>query len=223
MNNTAQEIVEWCDANNMKVNPRKTQLLNISFKRSSHTWPAVQVKDTPIEPATSAKLLGVHINNKLTWDTNTDAITRKANQRVYFVVMLKRAGAPPEAICKFYTSVIRPLLEYACPVWHTSLTQSDCNRLESVQRRVMKIIHPDSSYSDALRMCRLQHLEARRTDLCQRFFAKIMTGSVISHILQPYRQAPIDRELRRRAQFAVRCRSSRFQNSFIPYSILHWQ
>ena len=35
----------------------------------------------------------------------------------------------------FYTAVwpIRPVLEYACPVWHSSIIKKQFNRIESVQ------------------------------------------------------------------------------------------
>ena len=34
---------------------------------------------------------------------------------------LKRAGIGQHDLVTIYVSVIRPVLEYACPVWHTNL------------------------------------------------------------------------------------------------------
>jgi len=36
--------------------------------------------------------------------------------------------------------VVRPMLEYASPVWHTSLTANQTKTLEAVQRRACRII-----------------------------------------------------------------------------------
>jgi len=36
--------------------------------------------------------------------------------------------------------VIRPVLEYASPLWHPTLTKSQIERLEAVQRRAIKNI-----------------------------------------------------------------------------------
>ena len=36
---------------------------------------------------------------------------------------LKRSGASIEDLLCFYKTVVRPVLEYACPVWHSSLTK----------------------------------------------------------------------------------------------------
>jgi len=48
----------------------------------------------------------------------------------------------------FYISVVRPILEYACPVWHTGLTAAQSDTLESVQKRAMRIIYSDDNSSD---------------------------------------------------------------------------
>jgi len=43
----------------------------------------------------------------------------------------------------FYKSVIRPVAEYTCPAWHTSLTVEQSNRIESFQKRASRIIYND--------------------------------------------------------------------------------
>ena len=37
--------------------------------------------------------------------------------------------------------LINPVLEYACPVWHTIITNEQCIRLESIHRRAVCIIN----------------------------------------------------------------------------------
>jgi len=43
---------------------------------------------------------------------------------------LNCAGAGTDDFLCFYFSVIRPVLEYACPVWHSSLTAALSRALE---------------------------------------------------------------------------------------------
>ena len=73
------------------------------------------------------KLLGVHISDNLKWAQHVDALASKVASRLYFLKQLKKSGASTEVLICFYVSVIRPVLEYACPVWHSGLTtgQSD--------------------------------------------------------------------------------------------------
>ena len=54
-----------------------------------------------------------------------------------------------ELVCLFRTRV-RPITEYACPVYHDSLPVYPSILLEQVQRRALRIIYPYSSYEEAL-------------------------------------------------------------------------
>ena len=75
------------------------------------------------------KLLGVHIDSNLKWSSNINFIYSKASSRLYFLKLLKRSGACIDDMLHFYNSVIRPVLEYACPVWHNSLTTDQSDRV----------------------------------------------------------------------------------------------
>jgi len=46
-----------------------------------------------------------------------------------------RAGVPHAQLLHFYLAVIRPVLEYAAPVWHHSLNKSRKNQIEAIQKR----------------------------------------------------------------------------------------
>ena len=61
-----------------------------------------------------------------------------------------------------YTTRICPILEYACPVFHRALPEYLSDDLECIQRRALKIIHSDLSYSEALKVSGLQRLHERR-------------------------------------------------------------
>jgi len=54
---------------------------------------------------------------------------------------LERAGVPRSQLLHFYISVIRPVLEYAVPVWHHLLT----NSIASVQKRAFCIFYSFSN------------------------------------------------------------------------------
>jgi hypothetical protein len=45
-------------------------------------------------------------------------------------------------LVQFYRTCIRPVTEYACPVYHNSLPDYLRNELEAVQKRAMRIIFP---------------------------------------------------------------------------------
>ena len=71
-----------------------------------------------LETVTSAKTLGVSILNNLKWNNHVELTIKKANKRLYFLVLLRRASVPMIDIIKFYTTTIRLILEYCTQVYH---------------------------------------------------------------------------------------------------------
>lgn len=67
----------------------------------------------------SLTLLGVTLVPSLKWDHYIDNVIRRANSKRYFLVVLRRAGVSTEHLVCFYTTFIRPTLEYAAPVWQS--------------------------------------------------------------------------------------------------------
>ena len=52
---------------------------------------------------------------------------------------LKRAGITQRDLVSVFVSVVRPGLEYACPVWHTNLPQYLSDNIEVIQKRALKV------------------------------------------------------------------------------------
>ena len=88
-----------------------------------------------MDRVTVFKLLGVHVVSDLKWSHHVDDITSKAAERLHFLKQLKRSGTGRDDLLCFYGTVIRPVLEYACPLWHTSLTDEGI-RVAAVQSSV---------------------------------------------------------------------------------------
>jgi len=75
---------------------------------------------------------------------------------------LFRDGVPASDIVCVYTSIIRSILEYACPVWHPGLTKKLSKDIECVQKRCLKLLFPALSYTESLRKSGLERLDDRR-------------------------------------------------------------
>ena len=56
--------------------------------------------------------------------------------RIYFLRQLKRKNIPSKELLTFYTTCVRPVAEYACPVFHNGLPQYLSNDLERLQSGV---------------------------------------------------------------------------------------
>ena len=72
----------------------------------------------------------------------------------------------------FYESIIRSVLEYACPAWHSSLTVEQNSRIEAIQRQSFKcnlrfIISP---YENVRQDNPHVSLSDRQEHVCSRFY-----------------------------------------------------
>ena len=101
----------------------------------------INLGDNIIERVPSYKILGVDLQEDLKWDIHVDYMHNKACKRLYSLRILRRAGVDRESILRVYLTTIRPIMEYAVPVWQ-SIPVSLSDKLESVQIRALKIIYP---------------------------------------------------------------------------------
>ena len=108
----------------MKINSKKSKEMiirfthDVNFKKSV---PIIIIEGNPVEVVKHAKLIGVILSHDLSWNMHVDSIVKKTAKRVYMLYQLKRAGISQTDLVTVYVSVVRPVLEYACPVWHTNL------------------------------------------------------------------------------------------------------
>ena len=74
-----------------------------------------------IESVQCAKLLGGMINANSTWNDLIEELVKKASQKHYFLVLLKRTQFPSDDLVAYYCAWIRSSLDYASPVFHYAL------------------------------------------------------------------------------------------------------
>ena len=86
------------------------------------------------EKVSATKRLGVWISEDLDWELNTLELCKKAYSRISLLCKLKYVGLSTQDLLKTYISFIRVLLEYACVVWHSTLTVNQICALERVQK-----------------------------------------------------------------------------------------
>ena len=162
------------------------------------------------------------MSSDLKWSKHIEYICSKASKRLYALWMLKRSGVPPSDLRSVYSYFIRPVLEYACPVWHSSLTLSLRDEVEDIQRRAVRIIHPHLSYSQGLQELNLPTLFDRRQSLCRSFYkSNLNSESKIKDLIPK----PADHKYNfRRARNLplFRGRTKRFCNSFLPTCVKMW-
>src|SRR4029434_522533 len=76
-----------------------------------------------VEVVKTYKYLGVHLDSKLDWSTNIDAIYKKGQRRLYFLRRLRSFNVCNKLLCMFHQSAVASVLFYAVVCWAGSTPQ----------------------------------------------------------------------------------------------------
>ena len=213
--------VNWSQNNNMKINSSKTKEMLISFSKSTPDVPNIEVQGTNLERVSKCTLLGVELNNKLDWSDHIAKVYKRASQRLHFLSALRKTKIPQKDMLQIYTSLIRPITEYATQVWHPALTGSETQLLESVQERALAMIFPDVTYEKALELSSLSTLSSRREELCKRLFIACQDEDHKLHPLLPPKREIIH-QCRNSYKFQLPVvKTNRYKDSFINFSLFN--
>ncbi|KAL0181742.1 hypothetical protein M9458_024148, partial [Cirrhinus mrigala] len=135
-----EQLAVWCSLNNLELNTLKTVEMVIDFRRNPPALPPLSIMDSTVAAVETFKFLGSIISRDLKWDTHIDSITKKAQQRLYFLRQLKKFNLPQELLKQFYSAVIESVLCTSITVWFGSATKSDTRRLQRTVRTAERII-----------------------------------------------------------------------------------
>ena len=166
-----KDIKDWTENQKMVLNKHKTKAMIFNFSKDHQFSTSLTIDDSKLDIVEEAKLLGVIITNDLKWSKNTEYLVKKANVRMELLRRVAEFTSSMDDLKIIYTMYIRSILEQSCVVWHSSLTQQDCDDLERVQKCALKIILGSKykSYEEALKETNLLLLKDRRQELCKKF------------------------------------------------------
>ena len=174
LNFAVSDIHEFANEHNMKLNPKKCKEMLINFLHNPNfLLRPIQIGNNTIERVITYKSLGVILSSDLKWNPHIEYIVKKANKKLYPLRVLRRAGVDQKNLLKVYLCTVRPVLEYAVPIWQ-NIPDYLSKEIELVQKRAFKIIFSESeSYAEALNFAQLPTLSTRRVQICQKYMARM--------------------------------------------------
>ena len=165
-------LIHWARQNDMLINSAKTKEM-IMGRVPACNVPQLTTEIGQIERVHFFKLLGVYVDDSISWNSHIEYITAKAAKRLYFLKILKRSGLSHQCLRHFYIAAIRPILEYCSVVWGHNLSQKQSSQLESIQKRAARLIYEvtrNMPYNFVLCYSDLSSLEVRRIEHAESFF-----------------------------------------------------
>lgn len=152
-------LQEWCFLWQMSINADKCATLYMGFNNPHFPYRV----DTSVIPCpTAVKDLGVHISPDLKFSFHCNEIVSKA-LRCVSLIFRSFISKHPTLLVRAYLVYIRPLLEYATPVFNPFYLK-DIRLIESVQRSFSRRIPGlgNLPYSERLKRLNLDMLQLRR-------------------------------------------------------------
>ncbi|TWW66685.1 hypothetical protein D4764_20G0007170 [Takifugu flavidus] len=117
----------------------KTEVVIDFSRKASHTAP-INIQGLDIEIVEEYKYLGVHLNNKLDWTHNTDALYKKGQSRLHLLRRLRSFGVCRSLLRTFYDSVVALVIFYAVVCWSCGSSERDRKRLNKLVRRAGSVL-----------------------------------------------------------------------------------
>ena len=112
----AERALKWFEINLMKANPEKFQCI-ISNQHNLETLPALVVMNVEIQVSLYVNLLGVLIDNRLTFNDHVDSVVRKTSRQVNALCRLGRYLSTERKLT-VVKSFILCNFTYCSAAWH---------------------------------------------------------------------------------------------------------
>lgn len=109
-----EHMVSWCSLKNLELNA----------KLILGGYPVNSVESFPF----------------LKWELNITSLTKKSQQRMYFLWQLKKFNLPKTMLVHFYTAIIQSILTSSITVWYAAATVKDKGRLQRIIRSAERVI-----------------------------------------------------------------------------------
>ena len=177
-----EKTQQYASNNGIKLNPKKTKLMLFNPAKKMDFMPSFPVDGKEINLVEKTTLLGLVIRSDLSWSSNTEYVVGRCNSKLWILRRLKKMGATQVDLLDVYVKQVRSILEYAVPVWHSSITGEQRLDLERIQKSAFHIILGELyvSYSAALKLLSMETLNTRRTKLCKKFVRKSVKNDKFS-------------------------------------------
>ncbi|KAI5103643.1 gastrula zinc finger protein XlCGF28.1-like [Silurus meridionalis] len=135
-----KNFVDWCQRSCLQINAGKTKELVVDFRRNKQILSPVNIQGKDIVRVDSYKYLGVHLNNKLDWTDNTEAIYKKGQSRLFLLRRLRSFGVQGELLKTFFDSVVASAIFYGVVCWGSSISTADRKRLDKLIRKASSVL-----------------------------------------------------------------------------------
>ena len=138
-----EETRVWSIKNKMVLSDSKTKCMLVTGKRleskfSDNCSLHLKLNGTEIKQVNSQKLLGVTIDNKLSFDDHIERLCKKLTQKIAVLRKIRRF-LPLEERKLYYNAMIKQSMLYGATVW-TTCSADNIKKVLQLQKRAARVI-----------------------------------------------------------------------------------
>ena len=180
--NVFRHIVRNAESLGMVVNSSKTTMMCISGAEYQADAYMINADQERIYCTTSIKALGMRFSNRLDMEDHVKYIIKTVRSRYWTRRNLKANGFTNDELVQVFKTILRPVVEYACPVYHLSLTDEQDEGIERLQDHALKCIYGTELSARRLRgIAGLPTLRERREEIVKKFAHKCTNDPAFDH------------------------------------------
>ena len=132
----------WCHENGMVLNTDKTKVMLITSRQKrtvlNDAVLNLQYSDIDISMTTCDKILGIQVDDNLTWNSHFNFLSKKLSSYMWLLSKV-RTYLSTEHRVLFYNAYIKPHLDYCRLIW-SNTSNVNINKISRRQRRSCKLI-----------------------------------------------------------------------------------
>jgi hypothetical protein len=199
-------IRSWAEDNKQTINEKKTKM-TIFCKPRSKIKPAVGVSGCQVEQVDEFRLLGVILDNKLTFVRHITSVLSSCAQRLYLLKLLRDQGMPISCLHTIYVSLIVNKITYCISAWGGFINENYVSKINSIFRKAKKYGFTHTVYDyHGLRL----HFDENL------YHSMIFDNHCLNHLLTSSRQYLTDLRDRGHSFELPRYRTELYRSSFLP-------
>ena len=218
INADLDRVLDWGSRNLVNFNASKTTFLPISLSNLPHNL-SISFDNSEIPPLDSINILGLEINNKMSWKDHIVGLARSASKKLGILFRFRRFFSS-EQLLQIYVGLVRPCMEYCSHIWGGSPYTSLLDRVESKAYRLIN----KSSLTSNLDSLKLRRKVASLSIFYRFYFGRCSTE--LQSIIPPPLPRPRNtRQASHSHPYCVEILNSRinsFSNNFIPFTSQLW-
>ena len=159
---TIEALEKWCDANRMRCNRSKTQLLCITRLRKPHL-PRLTFLGTRLQASQTVKYLGIQIDRRFSFHAHINSLERKMIQRLFLIRRMAAThwGTSPWVLRSLIRGILLPQAMYAASAWGPFIIKNSTriNQINRVLRTAAIMITGALRSSPTKEVCHLAGIE----------------------------------------------------------------